>query len=274
MDLSQVQVGDAASVTQMAQWFVDHLILGVLVLTRLSTLLMALPAIGVGVPKRIRAFLAILITGLLLPTVARFTPPESLPQIESMVDLTIALAREGLIGLLIGATVQMIITGLQLGGEAITSTGGMQLGDAVDPTTQSSMPSIARLVGLLVTAVMLAVGGHRLLMSLLVDSFRALPAGDVTFSESMMELLIVQLTAGMVAGVKISAPAVAALLLSNLVTGLVSRTLPQINVLAIGLSINALAMLVVLSLTIGSAGLIFQDELSELTARLTQLWQT
>ena len=274
MDPSEVQLGDPADIKQMADWFVDHLILGVLVMTRLSTLLMAMPAVGVGVPRRVRALLAILITGLLLPTVANFTPPESLPKIESMTELTIAVAREGLIGMLIGATVQLIVTGLQLGGEAITSTGGMQLGDAIDPTTSSSMPSIARLVGLLVTAVMLAVGGHRLLMHLLLDSFYSLPAGDVQFSESMMKLLVGQLGAGMVAGVKVSAPVVAALLLSNLVTGLVSRTLPQINVLAIGLSINALAMLVVLSLTIGSAGLIFQDELSQITSRLTVLWQS
>ena len=65
---------------------------------------------------------------------------------------------------------------------------------------------------------------------------------------------------------------IAALLLSNIVTGLISRTLPQINVLAIGLSINALAMLVVLAVTIGSAGLIFQNELTATAERLGRLW--
>ena len=64
----------------------------------------------------------------------------------------------------------------------------------------------------------------------------------------------------------------AALLLSNLITGLISRTLPQINVLAIGLSVNALAMLVVLALTIGSAGLIFRDELAVVAERISQSW--
>ncbi len=256
----------------LAQWFVDHLVLGVLVLTRLSTLLMAMPAIGVGVPRRVRAFLALLMTVLLLPPVAEQTPVDSLPKIEHLVDLSIAIAREGLVGMLIGATIQLIITGLQLAGEAITSTSGMQLGDAVDPTTSSSMPSMARLVGLLVTAVMLAVGGHRLILSVLVDSFRALPAGNVTFDDSMMTLVVDQLAGGMVAGVRVSAPVIAALLLSNLVTGLVSRTLPQINVLAIGLSVNALAMLVVSALTIGSAGLIFQNELADLIRRFGELW--
>ena len=256
----------------LAQWFVDHLVLAVLVMTRLSTLLMAMPAVGVGVPKRVRAFLAVLLTILLLPPVASHTAIDSLPRIDNLVDLVIAVAREGLIGLLIGATIQLIITGLQLGGEAITSTGGMQLGDAVDPTTSSSMPSVARMVGLLVTAVMLIAGGHRLLLGVLLDSFEALPAGHVRFHDSMMTLVVDQLSSGMAAGMRVAAPVIAALLLSNLVTGLISRTLPQINVLAIGLSINALAMLVVLALTIGSAGLIFQDELTSAAERLSRLW--
>jgi flagellar biosynthetic protein FliR len=256
----------------LAEWFVDHLVLAVLVMTRLSTLLIAMPAIGVGVPRRVRAFLAMILTILLLPSVASATDADSLPQINNLIDLVIAVAREGLIGLLIGLTIQLIITGLQLGGEAITSTGGMQLGDAVDPTTSSNMPSVARLVGLMVTAVMLLVGGHRILLGLLLESFEALPPGKVKFHDSMMVLVIDQLTAGMAAGLRVAAPVIAALLLSNIVTGLISRTLPQINVLAIGLSINALAMLVVLALTIGSAGLIFQDELSKAAARLGNLW--
>ncbi|MFG0261104.1 MAG: flagellar biosynthetic protein FliR [Novipirellula sp. JB048] len=254
------------------QWVIDHLVLGVLVLSRLSTLLISMPAIGVGVPKRVRALLAIVMTVLLLPPVSANVGLESLPRIDNLIELTIAVAREGMIGLLIGSTIQLIVTGLQLAGETITGTGGMQLGDAVDPTTSSSMPTLARLIGLLVTAVMLGLGGHRMILEILVDSFESLPAGQVTFTDSMMALLVDQMTAGMTAGVRVAAPVVAALLLSNLLTGLISRTLPQINVLAIGLSINALALLVVTTLTIGSVGLIFEDELVAAAARLRQLW--
>ncbi len=263
---------DGSTTDFLAQWMVDHLVLGVLVLTRLSTLLMSMPAIGVGVPNRVRGFLALTMTLLMLPPVATITPAESLPNMNNLIDLVIAIAREGMIGLLIGATVQLIVTGIQLGGEAITSTGGMQLGDAIDPSTRSSMPAIAKLVGMLVTAVMLCVGGHRIMINILLDSFKSLPAGDVTFDESMMTLIVDQLTSGMVAGIRVAAPVIAALLMANLVTGLVSRTLPQINVLAIGLSINALAMLVVLAITIGSAGLIFQEELASAAVRLGNLW--
>ena len=116
------------------------------------------------------------------------------------------------------------------------------------------------------------VRGHRILLGVLLESFHSVPAGNVEFHESMMDLIVEQLSAGMASGVRIAAPVIAALLLSNLVTGLISRTLPQINVLAIGLSINALAMLVILSVTIGSVGLVFQNELAMVAAKLGNLW--
>ena len=87
-----------------------------------------------------------------------------------------------------------------------------------------------------------------------------------------MQSIIESMSGAMASGVRVSAPVVAALLLSNLVTGLVSRTMPQINVLAIGLSINALALLVVTALTIGSVGWIFQEDLAMSLERLSLIW--
>ncbi|TWU64956.1 MULTISPECIES: flagellar biosynthetic protein FliR [Crateriforma] len=256
----------------LSQWLVDHLVVCVLVLTRLSTLLMAMPAISAGVPKRVRAMFAIMLTALLVPTVVDMTDPARLPSIDNLVDLAVAIGREALVGMLIGATVQLIVTGIQLAGETISGTGGMQLGQSIDSTSQSSVPTLAKLVGMMVTAVLLLIGGHRVLLNVLVDSFRSMPAGNVVLDSAMMDLILTQLTSGMIAGIRVAAPVVGALLLSNLITGLVSRTLPQLNVLAIGLSINALAMLVVTSLTIGTVGYVFRTELGIAVARLQELW--
>ena len=244
--------------TEAFEWLQSHLVLGLLTFTRLGMVLMVLPAVGVGVPMRVRAMLAIMMTILLVPSIDDAT---ALPAIENLVELTIAMIREALIGMLIGCTVQMAITGAQLAGELITSTGGMQLGDSVDPSTQSMMPALARLVGMMVTASMLMFGGHRWVLSVLVASFESLPPGAATVDTSSVETVTSCLTEAMSSGIRIAAPVIAALLLSNIVTGLISRTLPQINVLAIGLSINALTMLLVTMLTVGSAAWIFRDSL-------------
>jgi len=257
---------------ELVDWLMTHLVVGVLVLTRLGMLLMAMPAIGAGVPRRVKALLALMMTALLLPTIADRPGMQDLPDLSHLPDLAIAVAREAMIGMLIGGTVQIVITGLQLAGEAITSTGGMNLGDSVDPTTQSSMPALARMVGMLVTAVMLLGGGHRVVLSLLVESFEYVPPGNVVFHDSIMQSVIDCMSGALASGVRVSAPVVAALLLSNLVTGLISRTMPQINVLAIGFGINSLALLVVTAMTIGSVAWVFQDELAINVERLSMIW--
>jgi len=258
-------------IDEVTDYVTKHLLLVMLVMTRLSTLLMTLPAIGTGVPKRIRALLAAILTFLIAPTVIAIDPTYA-PHAVSNIDLAIMLAQEGMIGLLIGSVVQILVTGVQTAGELMTGTGGMQLGDAIDPTTEATMPTLAQLIGLLVVAVMIAGGGHRMLMGSLIDSFEALPPGRVVMHDSMMSLVTTQMGASLGAGIRVAAPVVVAMLLCNIITGLISRTLPQINVLAIGLSINAVALLAVAALSIGSAGYVFQDEFSETLSRLTEMW--
>jgi flagellar biosynthetic protein FliR len=55
-------------------------------------------------------------------------------------------------------------------------------------------------------------------------------------------------------------PVVVALLLSTMVLGLISRTLPQLNILMVGFGMNAMLTFSLLALTIGSAVWAFQDQ--------------
>ena len=55
-------------------------------------------------------------------------------------------------------------------------------------------------------------------------------------------------------------PAMTALLLSTMVLGLVGRTLPQINILAVGFSINALVTLGSLVVSIGAIAWAFPQQ--------------
>ena len=232
-------------------------------------MIVAVPALGASLPKRIKLLLAITLTLVMMPSVVSVS--DAVPAFSSHFDLAIALGREALVGLLIGTSIQMIVMGLQVSGEFMSATGGLQLGQSPDEQSGESLTAMSRMIGLLVIALLFAAGGHRMILQALMDSFQQLPPGDVRIADSMLTLVVGQLTAGIIAGIKVAAPVVAALLLTNVVTGLISRTLPQINVLAIGLSINTLALLVVTAVTVGSAGLIFHEELVSAAQRLTNL---
>lgn len=242
-----------------------------LVLTRISSMLIAMPGIGIGVPTRVRAALAVLLSLVTLSTLANSDAAGPTTAVHP-IDFAMLLTHEVIIGLLIGTTVQIAVTGVQSAGEIISGTGGMGLASAIDPTTHAPMPTMAQLVGLLVVATLMAGGGHRLVIAALLDSFIAMPPGGARLAEPMLDLLISQLTDSLASGLRVAAPVLLALLLSNLVTGLISRTLPQLNVLAIGLSLNTLALLAVAALTIGSAGHLFQAELEAMIQRFSSVW--
>jgi flagellar biosynthetic protein FliR len=249
----------------------QHPLLVLLVLTRISAALIAMPAIGDGVPYRIRASLSLLITLLILPTVAGFDGSLDAARLHP-IELTLLLIREAIVGWLIGSTVRIAILGLQSAGELTSGAGGMQLAVAVDPNTGESLPTLSRWIGLLIIAIFLAIGGHRLVLAAMIDSFVAMPPGEVRVQEPMLDLLIGQWTNSVAAGIRVAAPVLLALLLSNIVTGLVSRTLPQLNVLAVGMSLNVLALLAVTTLTIGSAGYLFREELQGAVDGLSRVW--
>ena len=62
-------------------------------------------------------------------------------------------------------------------------------------------------------------------------------------------------------GIRAGTPLVVAVLLATLVLGLISRTMPQLNVMVVGFGINALLTFAVFSFTLGAALLVFQDQI-------------
>jgi flagellar biosynthetic protein FliR len=51
-----------------------------------------------------------------------------------------------------------------------------------------------------------------------------------------------------------------ALLLATVVLGLVSRTLPQLNILALGFGLNAVVTFMVLAISVGTIAWLFQEQ--------------
>jgi flagellar biosynthetic protein FliR len=221
----------------------------VLVLTRLSGLVMTAPIFGSrNVPIRIRALLtvglALMITPLQEP--ASFAPPRDLIHLGGM------LVREGLLGLSLGLAVLILFAGLQLTGQIVGQMSGMALADVYDPSFDASVPVFSRLLDIVALSVFLAIGGHLQVLGALLDTFRNRPPGVATIPENLAPTLSGVLGESFVIGFRAAAPVMMALLMSILILGLISRTLPQLNVIAVGFSVNTLIMLAVLSVCLGA----------------------
>ena len=146
---------------------------------------------------------------------------------------------------------------------------GMQLADVVNQNVDTNVPVFSQLLDMVTLVVFLAIGGHRQVMGALLDTFSWMPPGHVTLSGDLVMALSDVTTQSFLLGIRAAAPMMIALLLSILIMGLISRTLPQLNIIAVGFSFNSVVLLATLSVSLGAVVLIFQDQAEDALQAIT-----
>ncbi|MBN2022550.1 MAG: flagellar biosynthetic protein FliR [Pirellulales bacterium] len=236
---------------------VEKFLLFTLVLIRVSGLVMTAPIYGTReVPMQVRGLLAFALAVLVTPT--QWHTPLAHPG--TMLNYLVLVAGELLIGLCLGLGIVILFSGIQLAGELIGRVGGLMLADLFDPAMDAEVPLFSRLMFLLAMAAFVCIGGHRMVMAGLLDTFSTIPVGGAAVPLPIVDTLNRLVTQSFSLGLRAAAPAVTALLLATLVMGLIGRTLPQLNILAVGFGLNAMLSFGVMALTIGAGIMIFQDQ--------------
>lgn len=233
-------------------------LLFVLVLVRTSGLVVIAPIFGgTDVPAQVRVLLAVALAVLIAPT--QIGRPLDVPQ--TLVDLTLLAVGELLLGLALGLGVTILLSGFQLAGQIIGQLSGMALAEVFNPSVDTSLPLISQLLHMFALAIFVTIGGHRLVMAGLLDTFATLPPGSGSVSGSLADTCVLLTTQAFDLGIRAAAPATVALLLATVIMGLISRTLPQLNVLSFGFGLSAVATFAALSVSLGPIAWLFQEQL-------------
>lgn len=237
--------------------YTNQLLVFVLVLSRVSGLVILAPIWGSrAMPPQIRAFLAIGISMVVAPLMWH-TPIEN-PG--NLVNLLVLVGCEFAVGLSLGLAVTIFFAGLQIAGQIAGQMSGMSLADVVSPSLNSSIPVFAQFLHLLMLSIFVLTGGHRAVLEAMLQVFHDMPPGQTHFSMPLLEGLTEITSFSFRLGLQISMPVMVALMLSILIMGLISRTLPQLNVLAVGFSVNSMVMLSALLLSIGVLSRVFHEQ--------------
>jgi flagellar biosynthetic protein FliR len=252
-------------------WLVElygfHFLTFTLVLARVTGLVLTAPlCTSIQAPKQVRAMLALAIALVVAPTQIGVapTPPQT------VAAFALPLASELTIGATLGLGVSILLGAAQIAGHLIAQLSGLSAAQAFDPGMGGSVPLFSRLLGLFATAIYLTAGAHRWLISALLETFTVLPAGGAKLSESLGEALLTILSQSFSLGIRGAAPVVLALLLATLVLGLIGRTLPQLNVLALGFGMNAMVTFGMMMISLGTMAWLFQDELQPAISALLE----
>jgi len=216
----------------------------VLAMARAGAWLAVAPPFGGGlVPARIKAGFAAALALALGPRLAEQSVPlETGPLIGAMLLQVVA-------GLALGFLAALLFAAFQTAGAVIDLFGAFSISEAIDPVSGVSTSVFGRFYSLVASVLLFATGGHLLLVRGFLTSYEALPL-DGFRSERLAEVLTVDLTTFFLAALQIAAPLVAALFLTDVALGLLSRAAPEMNVFVLGLPLKIFITISLVSVVI------------------------
>ena len=206
---------------------------------------LAAPIFGANfVPVQLRLVVALAI-GIPALSATGFTlPPDGLASFAGFV----LVAGEAMVGLALGFAILIGFSAAQLAGEVIGNAMGLGFAAMVDPASGQQNPVLGQFLSILATFLFLAVNGHLALAATIMESYRALPPGHAWLSAESVHGLILFGGVLFSAGLSIALPVAFAIVLVQIVMGMLARSAPQLNLFAVGFPAALLAGIVLLAI--------------------------
>ena len=240
----------------------------ILVFARVGSMLMLLPGLGeLSVPVRIRLAVALLLAAVLLPlhqvayqlNLASFGP------------LMAMLGEEMFIGAVLGLSVRLIMSSLQVAGFVIAQQMGLGFVTAIDPSLGQQGVLVGNFLAMLGVTLIFATDLHHLVIVALNDSYTLFAPGEIPLMGDVAALTTRTVGTAFRIGIQLSAPFLVLGLLFNLGLGVLSRLMPQMQVFFVGVPLSILLGFFIFLMVLGAMMTVFLSEVENVLTRLTPL---
>lgn len=224
-------------------------------LVRLLGLAMAAPVFSNrGVPMQVRLAIGLAIAMAVLPAL----PP--MPAVAPGSGLGMAImAQQIFIGIGVGLMMRLVFGAVDLAGALISMQMGLSFAMFFDQDSGGQTSVISDFLNYVAIMLFLAFNGHLLMVHVLVHSFEWLPVGVMPISGQGWGYLARAGATVFSAGLLLSLPIVAMLLVSSIALGVLTRAAPQLNLFAVGFPITLSAGFVGVLLVMSNFGPVLQS---------------
>ena len=215
---------------------------------RVSAFLLSSPFFSLrAVTVRIRVLLAALLTLMIYPLVDwPIIDPYSAAGLREIFN-------QVLIGAVMGMILQIVNGALVVGGQAVSGAMGLGMANMVDPN-MGNVPVISQFFIICSTLIFMGMGGHVLVISLLLESFKTLPIGQMLAPDMLMAVLLQWSTMMFLGALLLALPIMVSLLFVNIGVGVITRAAPALNIFAVGFPAMILVGMVLLATSMTSIG--------------------
>jgi flagellar biosynthesis protein FliR len=236
--------------------FSDQNVVGFLLLFfRFAALFIAVPIFShQSIPIPVKAAMAFFFSVVFYPSM----PP--LDFTINLVNLIIAILGEFLFGLIVGIIIQLAFNVITFAGGQISFIMGFSMASAIDPQTGVSMPIIDQFLSLMALMILFTLNLHHWMILYIGLSLSKIPLGGFLMSKDIMTYIIHASSNMFLVGFMIAFPVIALSWLSDIIFGMIMKTMPQFNLLVIGFPIKIGLSLLVLFVILGAMMYAVQEQ--------------
>jgi flagellar biosynthesis protein FliR len=214
--------------------------LGVLlVFFRLLGLFLFVPGFShSAIPVQVKVLLALTVSLALFPVVKKYVPIED----HSLSMYMASVIRESAVGLLMGFVAFVTFEAISLGAQFVGYQMGLGTASMMDPENSAQVSAMVPFQAWIALMLFFAADMHHQMLHLFTESFRITSSMTTeSFSNPALLKFFVGITAKLFGlAVQIAAPITLLILSCNIVIGMLSRMMPQMNILLFSFPITLL----------------------------------
>ena len=213
---------------------------------RISALLLAAPVFSLqSVTVRIRILLALALSVMVYPMFDwPVIDPLSAPGLLEILNQLV-------IGVFMGLMLQIVTASVVVAGQAVSNAMGLSMASLIDPNL-GNVPVIAQFLLVLSTLIFVSLGGHAMLLSMVLESFSSLPVGRSLIDQVAYGQLVSWSSMIFLGAVLTALPVRVTLLFISIGLGVVTRAAPSLNIFSVGLPATIVAGFFVLMVSLSS----------------------
>lgn len=148
--------------------------------------------------------------------------------------------KEVFVGLALGFVCQVVFSVMEMAGNLVDFQAGFSMAAVYDPILGAQTSNFGRLYYWIAIASFFLLDLHQFLLSTVMRSFTLIPLGNELSKGLGAEGMLVLFYRMFELGILLAAPILLCLLVTDSVLGIISRTVPQINVFMLGMPMKAM----------------------------------
>lgn len=165
-------------------------------------------------------------------------------------SLLVLAAREVLIGIALGFVTRLFFFAISMAGEIVSLSLGLSQAQIFNPMMGSMGNVFEQFYVVIGTLLYMVLDGHHILIQGLVQSFSTIEVAQLSFQVGALSEIVLKAQNFFILGIKLAAPILVSMLIVQIGVALLSRTVPQINVLTTSTAITSGLGIVVLFISL------------------------